>query len=828
MVPQTSIKEFNVSKDLEIIKQLENKIGGKLTLFLKKNIIGGMDGYRIDESENVVALNLCAIKRTLDFSFLKNLRNLSWLGLTYCQISDISFIKGLMNLTVLYLNDNLISDVSYLKNLKNLTYLYLGNNHISDISDLKNLKKLKELNLKGNQIIQLPVGILDLSLEIKWDDYGHGGIVLKGNRIEKPPVEIEKKGIEAVKSYYKSLEGKRRTLNEVKVLLVGAGSAGKTSLVKRLMGDNFDKNEPQTHGINIKPWNVSFGKNIKIHFWDFGGQEIMHSTHLFFLSRRSFYLLVLDGRKDEKAEYWLQHIKSLGGNSPILVVINKIDQHPTPDVDYPQLQKKYKNIKRFAYVSCATGAGIEDLSQLLIAELQKVELPNIEWSAKWFDIKRQLEDMDKDYINYDEYKTICEKAGVKDKTSQNTLAEYLNDMGAIVHFEDFQLGETHILNPEWITTAVYKIINSKKLADSRGLLALNQLDEILKMGEKNDYYYPRKTYRYIIELMQKFELCFAVDSETILLPAHLEIPKPTFEFDYTTALKFVVAYDFLPKSIIPRFMVKMHKDIKDELHWRTGVVLEDKTFNCTAVIKSDEHDKKIFIYVNGDQRVECFSVIRKTLLNINSSFEVFGYKESVPCNCEECTNSEYPHFFSYEFIMKCKKNERTTVICQESTKDVDIKDLLSGIESPKNTSNNGWDVFLSYSSEDISTIKKIVSDLNKNGISYWWDVEQILPWHVVLEKIEEGLKKSRFVIPCFSHNQVKSSWCRAEYTSILDEIFSRETDRKLIPLIIDNLEKKDLPLLVKRIKHTRLSDRDSYQALLNALKKKHGIFDTTF
>ena len=35
--------------------------------------------------------------------------------------------------------------------------------------------------------------------------------------------------------------------------------------------------------------------------WDFGGQEIYHATHQFFLTRRSLYVLVDDTRKDDKS-----------------------------------------------------------------------------------------------------------------------------------------------------------------------------------------------------------------------------------------------------------------------------------------------------------------------------------------------------------------------------------------------------------------------------------------------------------------------------------------------------------------------------------------------
>ncbi|MHC4560558.1 MAG: TIR domain-containing protein, partial [Planctomycetota bacterium] len=125
----------------------------------------------------------------------------------------------------------------------------------------------------------------------------------------------------AVKEYLSSLKDDQYTLNEVKILFVGDGGSGKTSLLKRLLGRPFSANEPQTHGINIEKEAITQGgSEIRMNLWDFGGQEIMHSTHQFFLSKRSLYILVLDGRKEEDPEYWLQHIQTFGGSSPIIVV----------------------------------------------------------------------------------------------------------------------------------------------------------------------------------------------------------------------------------------------------------------------------------------------------------------------------------------------------------------------------------------------------------------------------------------------------------------------------------------------------------------------------
>ncbi|MCX6581546.1 MAG: leucine-rich repeat domain-containing protein [Candidatus Aminicenantes bacterium] len=282
-----------------------------------------------------------------DISFLQGLSQLTTLALSFNQITDISFLQELNQLTTLIVLRNKIADISFLQELSQLTTLNLSYNQITDISPLQGLKNLTVLDLRRNNIRVLPETIVDLGMKIDVDpDYPiEKGISLYGNPLETPPVEIIRKGSDAIKAYYKSLKGKTLPLNEAKVLLVGDGGAGKTSLVKRLVGKHFDKKEPQTHGININQWEVKQGKaKIKTHLWDFGGQEIMHATHQFFLSKRSIYILVLDCRKDEKTEYWLKHIQSFGGDSPVLVVLNKIDENPGFEVNRLFLQEKYKNI----------------------------------------------------------------------------------------------------------------------------------------------------------------------------------------------------------------------------------------------------------------------------------------------------------------------------------------------------------------------------------------------------------------------------------------------------------------------------------------------------
>ncbi|AKB24843.1 E3 ubiquitin-protein ligase SspH2 [Methanosarcina sp. MTP4] len=489
-------------------------------------------------------------------------------------------------------------------------------------------------------------------------------VLLENNPFEIPPVEIIKQGREAVINYFKSLEGEKEPLNEVKVLLVGEGGAGKTSLVKRIFREDVDGNEPQTQGINISKWAVkNGGREIKANFWDFGGQEIMHATHQFFLSKRSLYILVLDGRKDEKPEYWLKLIENFGGDSPVLVVINKIDENPAFDLNRKFLLDKYPSIRGFYRLSCKSDEGIEDFSKTLDEELKAVKHLEIKWPKSWFNVKRKLEKMcpsctsyvaDEEecahcnFIQYDDYKMMCDEEGISSESEQNTLVDFLHDLGVILHFKDIPLLNTHVLEPEWVTNAVYKLVNSKELAESRGILKLDMFAEILKKSTEKDFHYPPHQYGFFISLMKKFELSYDLDESTVLLPGLLEIQEPDFEFDYEGALRFVIDYDFLPPSVMPRFIVKMNRDIKDDLRWRTGVVLEDRGFNSTAVTIADIEAKRISIYVNGDQRRDYFSVILQRFREINGSFEKLKAIEKIPLPDEPEITVGYEHLIKLE------------------------------------------------------------------------------------------------------------------------------------------------------------------------------------
>jgi internalin A len=153
------------------------------------------------------------------------------------------------NLTSLNISNNQLTSLpSEIAKLKNLTILDINNNQLTSLPlEISELIHLTRFDVSNNQLTSLPPEISGLYLDITWKcQLGIRGMFLEGNPLENLPIEIIKRGLESVRIYFKSLEDRNKPLNEVKVLLVGEGSAGKTSLVKKIFEKEVDGNEPQT------------------------------------------------------------------------------------------------------------------------------------------------------------------------------------------------------------------------------------------------------------------------------------------------------------------------------------------------------------------------------------------------------------------------------------------------------------------------------------------------------------------------------------------------------------------------------------------------------
>ncbi len=675
----TNLTSLNLSNnqisDWSFLKKLT-----KLTsLNLSNNQIS--DWEFLEKLTNLTSLKLAG-NQIHDGHFLEKLTKLTYLDLSFNKINDGRFLEKLTKLTSLNLSNNQIKDGVFLEKLTNLTFIGLLGNQISDLSFFEKLGKLNRIVIKGNRIANftpLLFFIKEKKLKLVWEEYTddtrYGEINVKDNPFTTPPTEVVIQGNAAILAWYDSFKKEKghpkHYLREIKVLLLGEGTTGKTSLLKQLKGLPFNARESQTHGVNVEMLELGKFDRFKGHgdmaeakarVWDFGGQEIMHASHQFFLSHRSIYVLLLDSRNDAKKAYWLRHIAKFGGGSPCIVAINKIDENPNYDLARDKLNNAFGFIEqRFCRISCKTGEGMDGFAATLARLIPETELYKTPISEDWLNVKNQLEaaTAERNYIDRQRFLDICEKNDVTDPVAQQTLLKYLDNLGVVLHFPNLRLQAFFVLDPHWVTIGVYKIINSPSIVD--GILTEDKLDYILNVEEqKTEEYDPNKDKKlryspdeqlYLVSIMEEFELLYDYAKGKWLVPDLLPKElKNKPEWNESEAVVFIMDYDFLPPNVMSRFIIRMKSDVRDLAKvWRTGVVLENPTYKCSALVTADLDKQRIRISVNGEahRKREYFSTIRHTLCDIQEGLNL-EITEKMPVPGYPQVEVDYEELLGYE------------------------------------------------------------------------------------------------------------------------------------------------------------------------------------
>jgi internalin A len=549
-------------------------------------------------------------------------------------------------------------------------------------AEILELKNLIELELAENRLESLPAEIVELTNLTKLD--------LSRNPLKSPPPELVKQGIAAI---FEFLRHPVEEHNEAKMIIVGQGEVGKTCLAKRLIYDEFIK-EKSTLGIDILEWDLTAPtadeEEIKLNVWDFGGQEIYHATHQFFLTKRSLYLLVWNARKAQDYEhiyYWLHTIEAFGEDSPIVLVLSKLNERDD-DLNMKELREKFPQIVDLYKIDSEDGKGIPTLKGIIGETAWHLPHMRTPWIEPWYNVRERLERDGRNWIEYIVFKQICQSEGLN-ITQTDILDEYLHDLGVIIHFRDrLELCNMVILKPDWATKAVYKILDTHSILDRGGILLHSELDQIWDSD-----IYPRDIFSKLLGLMNKFELAFELPDKKSHLVAEL-LPKtePEFGWDETNNLRFYYHYDFLPAGVITRFIVLMHEDLEDKpdgthLCWREGAVLQRE--GTHALVKIKPLKKLIEIKIHGSRKRELLAIIRNQFDHINRSIKKVKITKEIPCNCSDGC----PHRFDYIQLLNAENVGKNTVDCPVSWKEVPLSALLDGFVEKKERMKETEDIF---------------------------------------------------------------------------------------------------------------------------------------
>ncbi|EGG24144.1 leucine-rich repeat-containing protein [Cavenderia fasciculata] len=624
------------------------------------------------------------------FANLSKLKTLSMEGNQFTSLPNE--ILQLSQLQELILENNLIGSLpSDINHLSNLRILNLRLNKLDILpASIGQLSNLTILNLAQNAITQLrpTMGLLSGLSELKLD----------GNPLRTPPPEILHQGLQAILDYLKDLIKGQEQCYRMKLMIVGQENVGKTTLLKTLRDR---KKKPSvagpnisTDGIVIDNWvfngqfddiDVDSGRPIKkkqditLSVWDFAGQEIYYTTHQFFLSERSVYIVAWNIILEEEAsrvEFWLQSITTRTKDAPIIIVGTHLDDSNKASakaVKKKMLEKylpRFPNIRAIKMVSCTNGKGISSLRETLEEIVQSQPTMGESLPRSYMLLENLVKEETKKRIiptipwqEFVQMGTICT---ITDEAELLRATMFLNQLGSLVYFsKELGLKQFVILDPQWITVMLSSIITTKHSYAKDGILAHKSLKQIWRPPQ-----YPENLHPHLIMLLEKFEISYNLggplkktsleqidENGQSLIPSLLPNERPASFASLWTAYNPKLhqeqfgrnyEFEFIPNGFFSRLMVRILNFAKTEArcYWRNGMLLQ-------------RQDEQIFIEMIPSRKLMCFTVRGKQSAQLSRDVietiqslldDSFRLECSVYVPCIHCikSNAAHPSKFSLE------------------------------------------------------------------------------------------------------------------------------------------------------------------------------------
>ncbi len=658
-----------------------------------------------------------------------------------------------------------------------------------------------------------------------------------GQRIEIPPPEVVGQGVEAISNYWRQRkEAGVDYLCEAKVLIVGEPGAGKTSLAGKIRNPAYllKPREPSTEGIEVIRWSFPAAIRVKeaegehllersfvANLWDFGGQEIYHATHQFFLTRRSLYLLVADDRKeDTDFNWWLEVVELLSDGSPLLIVQNE-KQDRRRDINLPNLRARFSNLQEAYRLNLATNAGLDDLVNAIRQELERLPHIGTPLPATWKRVREALERDERNHIGLEEFSAICEVEGFKRDEDKLQLSGYLHDLGICLHFQDDPiLKHRVILKPKWATDAVYTVLDDRDVVNKRGRFSRKDLARIWK----EDAYAPMRDE--LLGLMMRFQLCYELpEGDAYIAPQLLSSDEPKYDWDLSGNLVLHYGYDFMPKGMLTRFIVALHHLIAEQrLVWKTGVMLERD--GTKAVVMEDYPGRAIQVRVAGDDTRSLLAIVDDQLERIHRSFPLLRYDKYLPCNCVVCGASKEPYSFPLKELMDFDRTG-DGIQCRISRKLVDsgalIRDImpsaLRGVDIVVGAGTTRLaqiavpepqrvkEVFVSYAWKNRKSVS-IVDQLErkfKNGDIQLIRDKSEMKYKDPIRAFMQRLGRGKCVVVVLSKAYLISESCMFELTEIAGRGDVRD---RVFPIVLEDANIYDAQARIQYVKHWEKQKKD--------------------
>jgi Leucine-rich repeat (LRR) protein/GTPase SAR1 family protein len=668
-----------------------------------------------DSIGNLTALEKLDLAHNLLIGVPETIGNLTSLQRLYLNNNRIAALPdSLKHLTVLdrlYLNHNLLTDLPHsIPRLSSLTWLYANDNRINSVPpEIGDMRSLTWLDLSNNHLSTIPWSFASL---------GTGVLALEGNPLTPEFEAAHLEGTAELTSFLRLLQSEGTVVHESKLVVVGEGEVGKTSLLGAMAGDPWNGDLPSTHGVDLRQIPIAHPDGeVVFNSWDFGGQPVYRSAHQLYFTAPAVYIVAWKprlGAQVSNVEFWIRMIKHRAGDAARIHVVatHADDDHQGSWIDQAAIVEKFGTmISGFHHVDSRTRQGIDALKRALAKTAAK--LPHIErhYPQSWLSLLVAFRDGDAPYLTYREYETRALGRGLS-VTSARSLVRSANALGHWLHYgTDDPATDLVVFKPNWLSKAIGAALTDAFSRNHGGLITQDHLSDVwTDPARPADERYPRELHETFRGLMHRFDISYNVDPQSprdrpqILLAPLVRHDRPSLsawdtygagleqQSQVCEVIDSTTGRAVIPEGVIYQLIVRFNRFSLGQrvhagsAHWQRGMILDHGDHGRALVVADDN---RIVVTVRAAYPQFFLNRITEDIReHIAGFWHGLEVKTLIPCDSTCPVGRPGRGLFNIQAIIASKRADVHSIACYSCGHLQDVDSLMLTVPSALDPAEN--------------------------------------------------------------------------------------------------------------------------------------------